>query len=454
MEGVKIRYDSSPRLTAIELPAYPFLRLRDELAPAGWDSLERSCEEARALVGDRTLWSINSTARGGGVAEMQRTLWPYWRGAGLDARWLVLNGTPAFFRLTKRLHNLLHGSVGAAPSLRDRDLFSRVGRAGGAEAVALVRAGDVVILQDPQTAGLVAPLKRAGASVVWRCHVGADLLTEPVEAAWSFLLPFIEPADAFIFTRRAYVPPGLDPGRVGLLTPAIDPCSEKNRRLEPGVARAALERAGVATRRGPVVVALARWDRLKDPVGIVQAFAWHVRDPEASLVVAGPAVDAVTDDPEGHEVLRETRAAWQSLPAARRQQIQLLALPMDDLDENARVVNALQREAAVIVKKSTQEGFGLGVTEGMWKAKPVVATRVGGHQDQLEHGRTGLLVDDPADLAGFATAIDALLADPAWAFELGAAAHEDARARYLADRHFVSWMHVLKQLPLRLGKAA
>ena len=205
MEGVTIRSGSFPCLTAIELPTYPFLRLRDELAPAAWNSLERSCEEARTLVGDRTLWSINSTARGGGVAEMQRTLWPYWRGAGLDARWLVLNGTPPFFRLTKRLHNLLHGCVGATPSLRDRDLFARVGRAGGAEAAALVRAGDVVILQDPQTAGIVAPLKRAGASVVWRCHVGADLLTDPVEAAWSFLLPYLEPADAFIFTRRAYV---------------------------------------------------------------------------------------------------------------------------------------------------------------------------------------------------------------------------------------------------------
>ena len=474
-----IALGSAVPLVGVELASQPFARIRAKLAPGAWEQLERSCEDARALLAGRTLWAINSTARGGGVAEMQRTLLPYWRHAGLDARWLVLTGTPAFFRLTKRLHNLLHGSPVPLPGLRDHELFARSGRAAGAQAASLISPGDIVVLHDPQTAALVTPLKRAGAVVLWRCHVGADRPTELVDTAWRFLLPYIEDADGYIFTRRAYVPPALDPERVGLLTPAIDPCSEKNRALAPGAARAILDRSGLARVPGrlaaaPVrrrcsvlrdapppllgtdrlVVALGRWDRLKDPTGIIHAFARHVRDQEAFLVVAGPAVGAVADDPEGGQVLSEACAAWRRLPAARRRRIQLATLPMTDPTENARIVNALQREAAVIVKKSLQEGFGLGVTEGLWKAKPVVATRVGGHRDQVEHRRTGLLVDDPTDLPAFAAAIDALLDDPALALELGGAGREQVRARYLADRHFVNWIDVLRRLPVGLGLAA
>jgi len=449
------------------------------LTPEAWERLERAGEDACELLAGRTLWCINSTARGGGIAEMQRTLWPYWCGVGLDARWLVLRATPAFFRLTKRLHNLLHGSPVRRPGPREHELFARVGRAAAAQAAGLVNPGDVVLLQDPQTAALVAPLKRAGAVVVWHSHVGADRPSEPVETAWRFLLPYVEDADAFIFARRAFVPPGLPAERVGLLTPAIDPRSEKNRELPPGIARAVLDRSGLAQSPGPaaaapvqrrcrvlregppprlgedrLVVALARWDRLKDPVGIIHAFARHVEDKRAFLVVAGPAVGAIVDDPDAGQVFSEARAAWCALPAARRRRIQLATLPMADLEENALIVNALQREAAVIVKKSLQEGFGLGVTEGMWKARPVVASRVGGHRDQIEHGRTGLLVDDPSDLPAFAAAIDELLADPARALELGTAGREQVRSRYLADRHFINWIEVLRRLPVGLGVAA
>ena len=199
---------------------------------------------------------------------------------------------------------------------------------------------------------------------------------------------------------------------------------------------------------GRLVVALGRWDRLKDPMGISRAFGSDVEDPRAFLVLAGPEVGVVADDPEVARVLAEVNLAWERLAPRRRERVQVAALPMTDLAENALLVNALQREASVIVKKSLQEGFGLGVTEAIWKAKPVVATRVGGHQDQIEHGRSGLLMSDPADLPGFAAAIDELLADPVLASELGAAGREHVRARYLADRHFVSWMEVLHRLGL------
>ena len=436
-------------LVDVELDSRPFSRIREDLAPGAWPRLARACSEGRALLDGRTVWSINSTARGGGVAEMQRTLLPYWRAAGIDARWLVLTGPPAFFRFTKRLHNLLHGASVRRPGLEDRDLFERVGRSAAAEATALVAPGDVVVLQDPHTAALIAPLQRAGATVVWRSHVGADTVSEAVEAAWRFLLPYVEEADALVFSRRAFVPAGLPAERVALLAPAIDPRSEKNRPLAAGAARELLDRSGLAPIRAGdrLVVALARWDQLKDPVGILHAFARHVQEPHAFLVLAGPDVGAVGDDPEGARVFADTLGAWRRLPPTRRARIQVAALPMHDLAENALIVNALQREAAVIVKKSLQEGFGLGVTEGLWKAKPVVATRVGGHRDQIEHRRSGLLVDDPSDLRRFAAAVDELLADRALALEVGAAGRERVRARYLADRHFVSWMALFRGLP-------
>lgn len=481
------RRTAAPRLVEILLPERPFAALRGELSPGAWDRLQGAGQRARLLLAGRTIWWVNSTARGGGVAEMQRTLLPYWRGSGIDARWLAIEAPPAFFRLTKRIHNLLHGVPLRPPSLDDRALFERVSRTLAAQVLGAVVPGDVVVLQDPQTAGLASAMRRAGAVVVWRCHVGADRLSKPVEDAWRFLLPYIEKADGFVFTRREYIPPGLDPERVGLLTPAIDPCSPKNQPLAPSAAQAILEHCGLAQapassrrsaipvfggvvrvrrrarvlREGPLprlgthrlVAALARWDRLKDPVGTIQGFAERVTDPRARLIVAGPAAAAVGDDPEGRRALTEARAAWQALPREQRRRVQLASLPMTDLDENGLIVNALQRQAAVIVKKSLQEGFGLGVTEGMWKARPVVATRVGGHQSQIEHRRTGLLLDDPGDRGAFGAAIDELLENPAEALELGAAGREHAREHFLADHHLVDWVRYLDALMTRTGMA-
>jgi trehalose synthase len=266
-----------------------------------------------------------------------------------------------------------------------------------------------------------------------------------------------------------------------VLPPAIDPLSAKNQVLMPVVAETILHRCGLARTGRPVgsarvdlldgrvvdlrrrcrvlredaaprldtnllVVALGRWDRLKDPVGIVKGFAEEVRHPRARLIVAGPATDAIADDPGARTVLRETHSAWRELPKAQRRRIDVVALPMVDLDENALMVNALQRQAAVVVKKSLQEGFGLGVTEGLWKTRPVVATRVGGHKDQIEDHRTGLLVDDPADLTAFGAAIDELLDDPVQAHALARAGCERVRERFLADRHFVQWVAVLREV--------
>jgi trehalose synthase len=201
----------------------------------------------------------------------------------------------------------------------------------------------------------------------------------------------------------------------------------------------------------PLVTQVSRWDRLKDPVGVLAGFAEHVHleyeDPH--LVLAGPDVSAVADDPEGAEVLAEVEAVWHTLPRAVRRRVHLALLPMDDADENAAIVNALQRRADVVVQKSLAEGFGLTVAEGMWKGRPVVASRVGGIQDQIEDGVTGLLVE-PTDLAAFGERVSGLLADPHAAERMGEAAQTRVRDLFLGPRHLGEYVDLLERVFARV----
>jgi len=196
-----------------------------------------------------------------------------------------------------------------------------------------------------------------------------------------------------------------------------------------------------------MVVQVSRWDRLKDPVGVLQGVADHVADHlGAHLVLAGPAADSVHDDPEGQQVLQQVQQAWSRLPRSKRARVHLACLPMDDLEENGAIVNALQRRADVIVQKSLAEGFGLTVTEAMWKARPIVASRVGGIQDQITHGRSGLLVDDPNDLRSFGGAVQTLLADRERALQMGAEADRRVCDDYLAPRRLTQEMDLIEQV--------
>lgn len=467
------------RLTEISLPERSLDVLKEHLGAPAQRRLRDARERARTIFVGRTIWWVNSTAQGGGVAEMLRTLLPYWRGSGIDTRWLVLTAPPAFFRFTKRLHNLLHGFPEPPPGARSKALYDQVSREAGALARARVKPGDIVVLEDPQAAGLVRELIGSGAVIVWRSHVGTEEMNEHVEAAWRFLNPRIESAAAFVFSRSDYVPAFLME-RSYVIPPAIDPLSAKNQSLSTSQVEAILRSSGLANgkvhpgvptavlldgrsvdvrrranvlREGrparlgidPLVVALARWDWVKDPIGIMTGFARHIEHPNARLIIAGPAAGAVTDDPGGRAVLRATRAEWHALPAKSRERIDIVSLPMADLDENALMVNALQRQAAVVVKKSLQEGFGLGVTEGLWKARPVVASSVGGHKDQIEHRRTGLLLEHPSDLREFAAAVDEMLGSDS-APGLAAAGREHVREHFLADSHFVNWISILGKI--------
>jgi trehalose synthase len=196
----------------------------------------------------------------------------------------------------------------------------------------------------------------------------------------------------------------------------------------------------------PAVVQVSRWDRLKDPVGLLVCFAEHLADQASHLVIAGPDVEAVDDDPEGAKVFDDVRAALGRVPDAIRARVHLVSLPMDDLDENAAMVNALQRRADVIVQKSIAEGFGLTIAEAMWKQKPIVAGRVGGIQDQIVGGESGLLVDDPRDLAAVAAAIDELLADPSRASRIGRAAKERVLEEFLQIRRLLEYFEHIEEL--------
>jgi trehalose synthase len=466
------------RLHEVDLGTASLERFRTVLNDEQWERLQRAAARAQGDFEGRVIWNINSTARGGGVAELLASLVPYSRAAGVDVRWVVIEGEPDFFRVTKRIHNMLHGMPGDGEGLSaaDQATYRAVSKRNALELVSVVRPGDLILLHDPQTAGLVEPLRRHGARVVWRCHVGTDTPNDLVVQAWSFLRPFIEQADRVVFSRAAFVWDGIDRSRVSVIPPSIDAFTPKNQPMPPAAVEAILRAAGIHDERlqgaasytrldgspgrvgrhierngwpalpgsAPAVVQVSRWDRLKDPAGVLRAFAEGIApSTEAHLVLAGPSTAAVADDPEGPEVLAEINSQASRMPDAVRERIHLFSLPMNDLQENAAIVNALQRRADVVVQKSIAEGFGLTVAEAMWKARPVVASAVGGIQDQIVDGESGVLVE-PDDLDGFAGAVAALLDDPARAEWIGHNARERVRGALLGARHLEQYVDLFE----------
>jgi trehalose synthase len=452
--------------------------LTDEHREAMLKLIERSEE---ALSG-RVIWNVNSTARGGGVVELLGPLLGYSRGVGLDARWVVISGEPDFFAITKRIHNHLHGFEGDGGSLGDaeREVYEKTLRANADELVSEIGEQDVVILHDPQTAALVEPIQSTGATVIWRCHVGLDRPNDHARAAWAFLRPYIEAADAYVFSREAFAWEGLEQDRIAVIQPSIDVFSPKNTDQKREETLAILGHAGIASYDGDaeptfaradgtqarvehraemtevqplgpedrVVTQISRWDRLKDPLGVLRGFVDHVADehPDAHLVLAGPSTEAVSDDPEGAEVFASIREAWEELPDEVKRRIHLASLPMDDVAENAAMVNALQRHSDVVVQKSLAEGFGLTVAEAMWKERPVVASRIGGIQDQIEDGASGRLVSDPEDLREFGSAVCELLGDSDRAEEMGREAHSRVQHHFLGPHHLGRYFDLIERL--------
>jgi trehalose synthase len=470
-------------LQEVEVQALDAARLESLVGQERMARFEQVADMAQASLAGRAVLNVNSTATGGGVAEMLQTLLAYARGAGVDARWLVIEGDPEFFAITKRIHNGLYGSPGDGGALgnAERTHYERVLRRNADELLVLVRPRDVVLIHDPQPAGLLGAVKRAGASVVWRCHVGRDAPNRWTERAWEFLRPFLEHADAYVVSRPVFAPPWAQPEKTHVIAPSIDPFSAKNEPMLRRNVRRALSYVGLlegdgdppvvpfARRDGspgrinrhvdivqsgpaahadaPLVTQISRWDSMKDMAGVMEGFAKYV-DPAlgAHLVLAGPAVTGVADDPEAVQVFEDCIEHWRRLPHAIRGRVHLACVPLADPDENAAIVNALQRHASVIVQKSLAEGFGLTVAEAMWKTRPIVASAVGGICDQITHEEHGLLIEDPHDLRTFGAAVERLLGDPQHAARLGTNARARASAEFLGDRHLEQYGYLFASL--------
>ena len=428
----------------------PLERLKPLVGRERYDELIRAASSSRRGLGGKAIWNISSTSHGGGVAEMLQVLVGYTLDAGFDVHWSVIAGDPEFFDITKRIHNRLHGAPGDGGTLDavERDHYTSVTTANAQSVLGKVHSGDVVFLHDPQTAGLAAPLTEAGIRVVWRCHVGHEESNEWTDQAWSFLRPHLTACAAYVFSVRAYVPTWMETSKVWIIPPSIDPFSPKNEEIGPDGAVRTLRRIGILQVDGqrppgiftrcdgtkglverrativseepratlgagvPLVIQVSRWDRLKDMSGVLQGFAsFVVGRVDAHLALVGPVPSGVSDDPEELAVFDDCLSTWKDLPLEARRCIWLVTLPMDDIEENAAMVNAIQRYATVIVQKSLAEGFGLTVTEAMWKSKAVIASGVGGMVTQIDSG-TGLLLKDPSDLSEFGRTLVDLLARP------------------------------------------
>ena len=462
--------------------------------------------EARALVPHlegRTVWMVNSTARGGGVAEMMPRMITIFRELGVDVKWAVIGSDkPDFFTLTKRLHNLIHGSGDPGLGAAEREVYAAVSRENADALRPLVRPGDLLVVHDPQPLGSGAILRRElDVRSVFRCHIGLDQSTPQTRAAWEFLKPHADVYDHAVFTAPEYIPDFLA-GRAGIIRPAIDPLGHKNRdllvprlvgilcnaglvaeqhpvvparyaematRLAPdGSFAPAHDNGGVGLLFRPIVTQISRWDRLKgfkplldgfirlkERAGSAAAGSPHRRRLElVRLVLAGPDPAAVADDPEAQEVLQELTAAYTALPPALQADVALISLPMAVRRENELIVNALQRCSSVVVQNSLQEGFGLTVTEAMWKRAPVLGSRACGIRQQIRDGVDGRLIQHPEAPEEIAARLDALLEDVAGRIQLGQNAQRRVNDEFLVFTQVRNWLATLADRVLHWGSSA
>lgn len=466
------------------------------------NEMKLEAEGLAARLTDRTIWMVSSTARGGGVAEMLPAIVSLLRDLGFRVEWVVIGGADAsFFELTKRIHNLIHGAGDPDLTAEDRRLYEEVNRANAAALRELVRPGDIVVIHDPQPLPIAHYLRDIELVTVWRCHIGLDTETVATRAAWSFLAPYLEAYDGSVFSAPEYIP-GRLARRATVIFPGIDPLAHKNRELSlresievmcngglipcpgptvgeryPSLAQRVLpdgtwapaavsENIGLLTR--PIVTQVSRWDRLKGFLPLMEGFAALKRsihdgertgDPPhqrrlelARLVLAGPDPTAIQDDPEARDVLDELRSAYTALPPAIREDIAILLLPMHSLEENALMVNALQRASTIVAQNSLREGFGLTIAEAMWKRVPVLSNaRACGPRQQVRDGLDGRLVADPANPLELRLALSDMLADPVRLERWGQSAQRRVHEHFLVFGQLRAWGRLLPTLMSRKG---
>lgn len=371
-----------------------------------------------------SIQHINSTALGGGVAELLNSLVPLMRSVGLECSWSVIQGDEEFFRTTKTFHNALHGQV-----VELSPAFAQVYYRGIQANLGLVdRNADFVVIHDLQPLGLVTERTRKGCWI-WYCHVDVTCADRQV---WDFLREYIKQFDLVIFHLPEYFRFDLGVAQHAM-PPGIDPLSDKNRELDKEEQEKLMTRLGIARDR-PLVLQVSRFDRLKDPLGVIEAFRTARNGLGVQLALAG---GRAVDDPEAAQVLDEVYALALNDP-----DIKVFPLGRaNDLE-----INALQRAAAVVVQKSLREGFGLTVAEALWKARPVVGSAVGGIRHQILHGRTGLLIHSIADAAA---AIRELLLNSDLARRLGESGKEHVRKNFLLPIYLLNWLRLLWALKTR-----
>ncbi len=362
-----------------------------------------------------TVQNINSTAVGGGVAEILMRMVPLLQELGVNAQWDVIKGGERFFEVTKKMHNALHGQH-VEFSKEEIDLFVETNEMNARD---MNLHGDIIFIHDPQPCGLVRRKKDLGRKWIWRCHID---FSRPDPFTWSFLKEYIEQFDMSVFSAPSFARELNIPQ--ALISPSIDPLSDKNKELPQETIDSVLERFKIDKSR-PIVTQISRFDYLKDPVGVVHVFRRIRKYIDCQLVLAG---GGAVDDPEGAKVLAEVQEAVNDDPDI----FLLLLPPASDIE-----INALQRASTVILQKSLREGFGLTVAEGLWKAKPVIAGAVGGIPLQIVHKYSGLLTHT---IEGTAFALKQLLQNSAYAKSLGENGREHVRKNFLITRHLRDYL--------------
>jgi trehalose synthase len=400
--------------------------LTDYTHIVGKDLTEQIRQLAEPLKGKRVL-HVSATAFGGGVSEILYTLVPLMRDVGVDAHWHVIFGKEEFYNATKLLHNSLQG---AEETLSDEqwEIFDEINQI---NAEGLQGEWDVVIVHDPQPIGLLRGAKEKGGKWIWRCHI--DLST-PNPAPIARLLPMIEEYDASVWHMEKYVPDGMGKHReeVRLIPPAIDPLSPKNMAFSPEDAAFVCRQFGIDVDR-PLITQVSRFDPWKDPIGVIDAYRQVTEKvPEAQLAMVG---SMATDDPEGMEYFQKTFEY-----ADGDEDIKILS----NLNNVGAIeVNAFQSQSDVCLQKSIREGFGLTVTEALWKGRPTIAGNVGGIPLQIEDGISGFLVDSPAQCA---ERCQEILEDPGLGKQLGREGKEHARRQFLTPRLLRDWLKLFGDL--------
>jgi len=389
-------------------------RIEDYIPIVGKSSIDELFLLAEKLKG-KSVQNINSTSVGGGVAEILRRMIPLLRELGVNVWWDVIKGDDRFFHITKKIHNSLHG-VDLEITKEEFDYFLQINRENSYE---FSNYGDIVFIHDPQPIAIVERKREIGRKWIWRCHID---FTSPKNETWEFLRSFIEKYDCAVFSapsfsRKISI-------RQVLISPSIDPLSEKNKEIPKEKINEICERFGI-DRRKPIITQISRFDYLKDPIGVIKAYRLVKEHIDCQLVLAG---GGATDDPEGMKVLEEVKNEAKGDP-----DIHVLFLPPGSDIE----INALQRASTVILQKSLREGFGLTVAEALWKGKPVVASAVGGIPLQIAHKYSGILTHT---IEGTAFWIKQLINEPIFAKRLGENGREHIKNNFLITRHIREYL--------------